>query len=76
MKQGIKEKDIRDFVKYANKLSNVVQRIRAYKPTVCVYLEQSDLCLMSDNWHKSRNINPNDLCVASVCIKLFDGGGF
>ena len=31
MRQGIKEKDIRDFEKYAEKLRDVVDRIREYK---------------------------------------------
>ena len=48
MKQGIKEKDIRDFEKYAQKLGEVINRIRKYKPTAYIYVTPSQLNLMSD----------------------------
>lgn len=38
MTQGIKEKDIRDFEKYLNKLCEVVTRIRTYNPEAHIYM--------------------------------------
>ena len=48
MRQGIKEKDIRDFEKYANKLADVLKRIREYKTEANAYLAEDTLNLMSD----------------------------
>lgn len=45
MRQGIREKDIRDFEKYANKLSNVLKRIKDYKPEANAYLAEDTLNL-------------------------------
>ena len=42
MTQGIKEKDIRDFEKAAEKLSAVVERIRKYKPEAIAFLDNGD----------------------------------
>ncbi len=51
MRQGIKEKDIRDFEKYARKLADVVKRIREYRPEASAYLGMDTLYLMSDDFH-------------------------
>ena len=48
MKKGIKEKDIRDFEKYANKLDELMKRIQEYHPTANYYLNMDDLQLMCD----------------------------
>jgi hypothetical protein len=74
MKQGIKEKDIRDFEKYANKLSDVLQRIREYKPTACAYLAEDVLNLMSDEHHSFYGIDNQEYVVTYVYMPDFDGG--
>lgn len=51
MRQGIKEKDIRDFEKYASKLNDVICHIQEYNPNASVYLAMEDLCLMSGSSH-------------------------
>lgn len=75
MKQGIKEKDIRDFEKYAKKLSDVVERIREYQPEVRGFMNNGELCLMSGDWLDS-NDDGNDMCVTSVEMSYFDGGAW
>ena len=74
MKQGIREKDIRDFEKYANKLADVLRRIREYKPEANAYLSGDTLCLMSD-MHHDYNTNPHqENIVSDVYMDGFDGG--
>lgn len=46
MTKGIKEKDIRDFEKYAAKLNDVITRIRQYSPEAQYYLASESLHLM------------------------------
>lgn len=46
MRNGIKEKDIRDFEKYAQKLDDVMKRIQEYHPTANYYLNMDNLQLM------------------------------
>lgn len=75
MRQGIKEKDIRDFEKYAKKLSDVVERIREYKPEANGFMNEETMCLMSEDWCES-SCDPNDVCVASVYMPSFDGGAW
>ena len=48
MKQGIKEKDIRDFEKTVKKLNEIITRIQQYKPMAHIYATPSQLHLMSD----------------------------
>lgn len=76
MRQGIKEKDIRDFKKYAQKLNDVLKRIREYKPEANAFLAcglASYLCLMSDD-HCDYDGDAFDLVVATVDMVGFDGG--
>ena len=74
MRQGIKEKDIKDFEKYANKLSEVMQRINAYKPEANAYLAEDVLCLMSEDFHKYSRSKQKDFIVTEVIMQNFDGG--
>lgn len=74
MKQGIKEKDIRDFEKYAKKLSGVLAQIRAYKPEVNAYLAMNDLNLMSDDFRQMDIDRQQDFIVTTIHMEGFDGG--
>lgn len=80
MRQGIKEKDIRDFEKYAKKLSEVIERIRKYKPEVNAFLScgcTSDLNLMSCDFRMyNKGKDQQNLIVTSVEMIGFDGGDF
>lgn len=75
MRQGIKEKDIRDFEKYAKKLSDVVERIRKYNPEVSGFMNNDSICLMSGEW-RDNIYNPQEKCVTSVNMPSFDGGAW
>lgn len=75
MNQNIKEKDIRDFEKYAKKLSEVVERIREYNPNASGFMECDCLCLMSDEW-RGRDCYPNDICATAINMPHFDGGAW
>lgn len=48
MKQGVKAKDIRDFEKAVERLGEVLDRIRQYKPMAYIYVTPSQLNLMSE----------------------------
>lgn len=77
MTKGIKAKDIRDFEKYARKLSEVVERIREYKPEANAFLAcglSSYLCLMADDHCDYDRGKSRDLIVAEVDMPGFDGG--
>lgn len=77
MEKGIKAKDIRDFEKYAKKLSDVVGRIREYKPEANAFLAcgvQTYLCLMSDDHCDYDRDEKIDLIVTEVDMVGFDGG--
>ena len=77
MRQGIKEKDIRDFEKYAQKLSGVLSRIREYKPEANAFLACSCvtvLNLMSDEHLKYPRSQQQDFIVTEVDMDGFDGG--
>lgn len=75
MRRGIKEKDIRDFEKYARKLSDVVERIREYNPEAAGFMNCNDMCLMSGEW-RTEGCDPNNKCVTSVTMPSFDGGAW
>ena len=47
MKNGVYEKDIRDFERYALKLAEVIERIREYKPEAYIYVTPGEFNLMS-----------------------------
>lgn len=74
MTQGIKEKDIRDFEKYAKKLSNIMKRIKEYKPEANAYLANETLNLMSCDFHEIDHIYQQDFRVVDVLMEGFDGG--
>ena len=74
MQQGIKEKDIRDFEKYAQKLSDVLKRIREYRPEANAYLSCGDLNLMSCDFREFDRMEQTDYIVTSVSMCGFDGG--
>lgn len=74
MTKGIKEKDIRDFEKYANKLEEVLQRIREYKPEANVYLAEDTLNLMSNRTHDIYEHPLQENIVTSIYMNGFDGG--
>lgn len=74
MTQGIKEKDIRDFEKYAKKLANVMKRIMKYNPEANGYLSCDSLNLMSCNFHEIERCDQQNFIVASIDMVGFDGG--
>lgn len=77
MKNGIKAKDIRDFEKYANKLVDVLSRIREYKPEANAFLVcgvQTYLCLMCDDHCDYPETESNNFVVMEVDMPGFDGG--
>lgn len=74
MRQGIKEKDIRDFERYARKLSDVMVRIRKYAPEANVFLAMNDLNLMSCDFRQYPRDEQQDFVVTSVSMEAFDGG--
>ena len=74
MRQGVKEKDIRDFVKYAKKLSDVMTRIREYAPEANAFLAMNDLNLMSRYFQGYPRDMQQNFVVVSVPMDAFDGG--
>ena len=74
MTQGIKERDIRDFEKYANKLVDVMRRIKQYKPEANAYLAEDSLNLMSDVHHDWNANSCQENIVTTVYMPFFDGG--
>lgn len=74
MRQGIKEKDIRDFEKYAEKLSNVMRRINEYKSEANAYLNNDTLSLMSEDFHESSRLEQQNFIVTEIIMPGFDGG--
>lgn len=75
MAKGIKEKDIRDFEKYAKKLNDVIVRIREYCPEAQYYLACETLHLMngSSHGHKELGIERGE-SVAEFTMKYTSGG--
>jgi hypothetical protein len=80
MRQGIKEKDIRDFEKYAQKLSAVMSRICEYKPEANAFLacegRSTVLNLMSDDHCDYPRNEQQSLIVTEIDMVGFDGGGW
>ena len=76
MVQGIKAKGIRNFIKYATKLSDVVACIREYKPEANAFLAMDDLHLMSGDFRKEKMEDAERYSVAVVHMNGFDGGDF
>lgn len=70
MAKGIKKKDIRDFEKYAKKLSDVIVRIREYCPEAQYYLACEELHLMNGPSHEHSELGiKKGESVASVLLK-------
>ena len=67
MRNGIKEKDIKDFVKYANKLDEVMKRIQEYNPGGHIYVNEDSFCLRG-NYESRDNIE-------EIWIRGTDCGG-
>lgn len=67
MRDGIKEKDIKDFVKYASKLDEVIKRIQEYNPNGHIYVNEDVFCLRG-NYDNRDNIE-------EVWIRGTDCGG-
>lgn len=74
MTQGIKEKDIRDFKKYAQKLSDVMKRIKEYNPEANAYLAMDELHLMSRDFHELERNEQQGYSVSSISMTGFSGG--
>lgn len=72
MIQGIKAKDIRDFEKAVERLEEVLERIRQYKPMAYIYVTPSQINLMSDK-NDEEFVN-QDLIVTSGTIVPLDCG--
>jgi hypothetical protein len=75
MKQGIKEKDIRDFVSTCNKMNAIIERIREYKFEAWIYLADGSMNLMSEFNGDGGREDP-EKSVASVFMNYTDGGGW
>lgn len=60
--------------KYAKKLSDVMERIREYKPEANAYLAMDDLYLLSDDQFKYDTIEKQNIVIAMVSMDGFDGG--
>lgn len=74
MRNGIKEKDIKDFEKYAQKLDDVMKRIQEYHPTANYYLNMDNLQLMSDVPFDDNCRYNEKAEVSSVWIRSASGG--
>lgn len=46
MIKGVKDKDIRDFEKYASKLAEIIDRIVEYCPAARIYVTPQEINLM------------------------------
>lgn len=76
MRKGIKEKDIRDFEKYANGLNDVIVRIREYRPEANIYAAQESLYLMSEPPYDNDEMGNQDAIVTDVMISGMDSGAW
>ena len=71
---NIKEKDIQDFERYANKINEVIKRILKYNTNVNVYLAMEDLCLLNGESHDEYGNKQPENVVTSVAITNASGG--
>ena len=74
MKQGINNKDIRDFVKCVEKLNEIMNRIRAYKPEAMIYIAEETFNLMSGHPYEDDTIGDQSKIVESVIVDSVDVG--
>ena len=75
MKQGIKNKDIKDFEKCVKKLDEIIKRIRMYKDEAYIYATPYELHLMAYNDTDPRDFHvSNKPLVTSVFVDALDSG--
>jgi hypothetical protein len=74
MQKGIKEKDIRDFEKYATKLKELLERIQEYCPEANYYLAMSDLNLLCGESHDPYTTQAQQENIVTS-VSLGDAGG-
>lgn len=67
MRQGIKEKDIKDFIKYVNKLDELIERIQEYNPDGHIYVNEDTFCLRGSYDNKDN--------IEEVWVRGTDCGG-
>lgn len=73
--KGIKAKDIKDFEKYSQKLSEVIKRIREYQGGAYIYATPYTLNLMAYFEDDSKSIRAsNKPLVTSVVVENLDCG--
>lgn len=74
MAQTIKKRDIESFVKAANRLNAIMERIREYNSQANYYLANDTLNLMKGPSHDDKTDPLRDNVVESVRIKSVGGG--
>ena len=70
MEKGIKVKDIRDFEKAVERLNEVIDRIRVYKPTAELYVSNGSIRLLADDFEETAD----ETVVSSMTLEHFDFG--
>lgn len=70
MRDGIKEKDIQDFEKCANKLAKICERIQKYNEGAYIYANMDSLELRGNY----QSVDKKDAYVASIFIPKMDCG--
>lgn len=73
MRKGIKEKDIRDFEKYANKLDETMKRILEYNPNAEIFLNMDNLELFGKSFTGNGTYMEENK-VSGVWIRHSSGG--
>ncbi len=73
MKRGIKAKDIRDFEKYARKLSEVMERIVEYQPDARIFVTPQQINLMAA-FSEDCEETDDGLCVTTVSCNYIESG--
>ena len=74
MRKGIKEKDIRDFEKYANKLDETMKRILEYNPNAEIFLNMDNLELFGNKSFTGNGTYVEENKVSEVWIRHSSGG--
>lgn len=74
MRKGIKEKDIRDFEKYANKLDEVMKRILKYNPKAEIFLNMDVLELFGNASFSDNGKYMEENKVSEIWIRHSSGG--
>lgn len=76
MRQGIKEKDVREFEKCCEKLNAVMERIRTYQPEACGYFAENSMNLMSGVPQEGSGDSHPERTVKTVYMPNYDGGAW